>query len=193
MDASATPPSESDRARLARREALRFYGPILLLIAGGAGILAGFLLGGVCARFVVDRYGQVSCVPLVDDVVGATIVLGSGVVMAAGLYFVFFNRRERFVHTCAECGKRYRDDSRESAYRARGKMVCSFACAEKIEERARLEELQSKVALLANLAVQAPQDIERTRARARLAEIAAYAVEPVRTQAREALRRIEGG
>jgi uncharacterized heparinase superfamily protein len=72
-------------------------------------------------------------------------------------------------------------------------MVCSFACAERIEERARLEELQSKVSVLETLAVRAPQGVERTRARERLAEIAAYATEPVKTQARDALRRIEGG
>ena len=190
-NAPETPPA--DAQRLAHREALRFWGPIVLLVAGAAGMLAGFLLGGVCARFVVDRYGQRSCMPLLNDALGAAIVLSSGAALATGLYLVFFNRRERFVHTCAECGRTYRDDSRESAYRARSKMVCSFACAERIEERARLEELRSKVALLANLAIEAPQDVERTRARERLAEIAAYAMEPVKTQAREALRRIEGG
>ncbi len=192
MDASPSPASSSDRSRAARLEALRYYGPIALLVAGGAGILAGFLLGGVCARFVVDTYGQVSCVPLYNELAGAGIVGGSALVLATGVYLVFF-RREQFVHRCAECGRTYRDESRESAYRARGKMVCSFACAERIEERARLEELRVKVSLLAQLAVGAPQGVERTRARERLAEIAAYATEPVKTQAREALRRIEGG
>lgn len=193
MTANALETRPADSQKRARRETLRFWAPIALLIVGGAGVLAGFLLGGVCARFVTDRFGQVSCVPLLDETAGAAIVLGSGAALAAGLYFVFFNRRERFVHTCAECGRTYRDDSRESAYRARSKMVCSFACAERIEERARLEELRAKVAVLATLALQAPQDVERTRARERLGEIAAYATEPAKTQAREALRRIEGG
>ncbi len=190
MDAA---PGPTPSPAVARRERLRYYAPLALMLAGAGGILAGFLLGGVCAQFVVDRYGQLSCVPLLDDAVGGAIVTASGLALAAGLYLVFFNRRERFVHTCAECGKTYRDDSRESAYRARGKMVCSFACAEAIEERARLEELRAKVAVLANLAVKAPQDVERTRARERLAEIAAYATEPVKSQAREALQRLEGG
>lgn len=193
MDASPTPTPPPAVPRDVLRERLRYSAPLALMLAGAAGILAGFLLGGVCAQYVVDRYGQVSCVPLLDDAVGGAIVTASGVALAAGLYLVFFNRRERFVHTCAECGKRYRDDSRESAYRARGKMVCSFACAEAIEERARLEELRAKVTALATLAVRAPQGVERTRARERLAEIAAYATEPVKTQAREALERIEGG
>jgi hypothetical protein len=192
MNGTASDLQRVDRARLVRREALRFWGPIALLFVGGVGVLTGFLLGEVCTRFVVDRLGQVSCVPLLDEAVGGALVGGSGIALAAGVYLVFFNRRERFVHTCAECGKTYRDDSRESAYRARGKMVCSFACAERIEERARLEELRSKVAALETLAVQAAQGVERTRARERLAEIAAYATEPVKSQAREALRRIEG-
>ncbi len=192
MDAPVPSPGASRRPRYDRAELLRYYGPIALLLGGGAGILSGLLLGGVCARFVVDRYGQLSCVPLYDEIVGAAIVGGSALVLAAGVYLVFF-RKERFVHTCAECGKTYRDDSRESAYRARSKMVCSFECAEKIEARARLEELRVKVTVLATLAVTAPQGVERTRARERLAEIASYATEPVKTQAREALRRIEDG
>lgn len=191
MDVSPADAASPDRLRAGRLEAIRYYGPIALMIAGGAGILAGFLLGGVCARFVVDTYGQVSCVPLYNELVGAGIVGGSALVLAAGVYLVFF-RRERFMHRCAECGKTYRDESRESAYRARGKMVCSFECAEKIEERARLEELRAKVDLLAQLAVGAVQGVERARARERLAEIATYATEPVKTQARDALRRIEG-
>ena len=72
-------------------------------------------------------------------------------------------------------------------------MACFFACAERTEGRGRIEELQQKVAVLASLAVQVSQGVERTQARERLEEMAAYATELVRTQAMEALRRIEGG
>ena len=164
MTANAPSSPTEDARRLAPAEALRFYGPLAVVVGGAAGILAGFLLGGVCARFVVDSCGQVSCVPLYGEGVGREIVLGSGAVLALGLYLVFV-RRERFVDACAECGKRYRDQSREWAYRARGKMACSFACAGAIEARGRLEDLQHKVAVLASLAVRAPQGVERTRAR----------------------------
>lgn len=179
-------------ARSARgREALRFWTPVLLAVLGAAGILAGFLLAGVCARFSVDRYGQVSCVPLLDETTGAVIVLTALVVLGAGLYLIFFNRRETFDHVCAECGKRYQDGSAESVRRARGRMACSAECAEKIEERARLTELEAKVAALAAMALRSPPGVERMRARERLAEIAAYANEPVRSRAREALQQMD--
>lgn len=175
-----------------RREALRFWAPIALAVGGAAGVVAGFVLAGVCGRFAVDRYGQVSCIPLLDDATGAAITLASLAALAAGFYLIFVNRQETFEHTCAECGKRYEDGSVESQYRARGRMACSAECAEKIEARGRLADLQNKIAALAAMAATVPPGAERRRARERLEEIASYAAEPVRTQAKEALRRIEG-
>ena len=190
MSAPSSETRDSDRRHRARAEALRFWTPILLMVVGAAGVASGILVGGVCAQFAPGPYGQVQCLPLQEDVIGAAIVVVSGIALVAGVYLVFFNKRETYAHICAECGKAYRDGSRESMHRARGRMACSTECAERIEARARLDELRDKVALLATMAVRAPQGVERTRARERLEEIATYATEPVRTQAKEALRRI---
>ena len=114
----------------------------------------------MCDRFVYLE-GIQFCVPLLDPAVGTAALALSAVPAAVGLYLVFV-RKPTYRHTCAECGKVYRDRSLYSERRARGKMVCSAECAEKIEAQAQVEEMWDTVDALERLALQAPQGVQRT-------------------------------
>lgn len=184
--------TEATAAGRTRGDALRSYGPILLLLLAAVGFLSGLLLGGVCAVWVRESNGLVSCTPLLPAAIGSAIILASAAAGGLGIYFVFF-RKESFVHVCGECGRTYRDHSLLSERRARGKMMCSAECEEKVETRARLADLETKVAALEAMAERAPAGTEKTQAMERLEEIASFGTEPVRTQARDALRRIGSG
>lgn len=173
-------------------ESLRSRGPLVLVTVGGAGALLSLLLGGVCARYVTAGI-SVECLPLLDPTLGAVLLALSLVPIAAGLYLIFFNRRETFRHTCAECGKVYRDGNRDSVYRVRGKMACSSECAAKMEARLQEQRMRDMVRVLEAMAVEAPQDVERRRARERLGELAATEPEPIGGLARDALARLESG
>lgn len=182
---------EHAAARRGRPTDWRARVPILLVVLGGAGFIASLLLGGVCGRFVYLE-GIQFCVPLLDPLMGDAALALSAVPALVGLYLIFV-RKPSYRHTCAECGKVYRDASLTSERRARGKMVCSVECAAKVEARVQVEEMRDTVDALERLAVHAPQELQRGRARARLREIAEGSAEPARTQAREALRRIGSG
>ncbi len=177
--------------RRKRRTDWQARAPLLLVGIGGAGFVASLLLAGVCDRFVYLE-GTQFCLPLLDPAWGTAALGLSALPIALGLYLIFV-RRPSYRHTCAECGRVYRDAGLYSERRARGKMVCSDACAAKVEARAEVEELRDTVEALERLAVRAPQGLQRDRARARLQEIADAPAEPGRTQARDALRRIEQG
>ena len=173
-------------------ESLRSRGPLVLVVVGGATTLVSLLLGGVCARYVTAGI-SVECLPLLDPPAGAALLGLSLVPIVAGLYLIFFNRRESFRHTCAECGKVYRDANRDSVYRVRGRMACSPECAARMEGRVHQQRLRDMVGVLEAMAVEAPQDVERRRARERLRELAATEPEPIGSLARDALRRLESG
>lgn len=98
-----------------------------------------------------------------------------------------------YLHTCGLCGKQYHDGnpfselsiSRDDA----AVKFCSLACYAETKERWRKEDLAKLIPSLETMVATATNDVARVLADERLRVIATDEDEPLRSQARDALKR----
>ncbi len=96
-----------------------------------------------------------------------------------------------FLHTCAKCGKSYRDGHPFSEDHWMGLAFCSKQCLSEVLEARRQGELKRLIPSLETMVRSATNEEVRARARERLVSIASSEGEPVSTLARQALARLE--
>lgn len=98
-----------------------------------------------------------------------------------------------YLHTCSTCGKTYHDGNPfseiSSARDAAQVKFCSLACYTETKERWRKEDLAKLIPSLESMVANATNDVARVLADERLRVIATDEDEPLRSQARDALRR----
>ncbi len=164
--------------------------PLALIVIGTVGVFAG-LLAQNCLILPLTEGGECRSGPF--DLLGAYAVAGFLLMLAAGLYLVFFRGDETFTHTCWSCGRTYKDHSRLSERRSYGHPVCSAECEERVNHANRIEEERERIRTLEALAVRASTEVARARATERLAEIAATEGGPLGALAQEALARLAQG
>jgi predicted RNA-binding Zn-ribbon protein involved in translation (DUF1610 family) len=94
---------------------------------------------------------------------------------------------DAFLHTCKNCGRRYRDDDPFSVF-------CSPDCREQAGEDARRTELKRLIVQSEHLASQGQSQSERADARRFLEKIASNEIdESLRLLAKQALERLKVG
>ncbi len=98
-----------------------------------------------------------------------------------------------YLHTCSACGKEYRDANPfseiSSAHDGAAGKFCSLACYAETQERWRKEDLAKLIPSLEAMVADATNDVARVLADERLRVIATDEDEPLRSQARDALKR----
>lgn len=98
-----------------------------------------------------------------------------------------------YLHTCGLCGKQYHDGNPFSEISsARGDAAvkfCSLACYAETKERWRKEDVAKLIPSLETMVANATNDVARLLADERLRVIATDEDEPLRSQARDALKR----
>ena len=167
---------------------IAYWGPILAPILGGAAIIAGNLLGTVCTQYLPGENG---CATYGLSPIGEAFTFAGLLGIVLGLYAIFAPRRVQYAHTCASCGKDFTDTDPRGERHVAGQAACSDACADKLADALRLEELGAKIDALEIAARQASNDVMRDRAVERLREIADEGSEPYRSRAKDALTRVE--
>ncbi len=98
-----------------------------------------------------------------------------------------------YLHTCSACGREYRDANPfseiSSAHDGAAGKFCSLACYAETQERWRKEDLAKLIPSLEAMVADATNDVARVLADERLRVIATDEDEPLRSQARDALKR----
>ena len=183
------PPSASEVVRLNRAEAWEYWPAVLLAVVGACGVAATLFLSLPCMKPTTFN-GVPACTFLLTQGQSTGMLVAFALPMAVGLYAVYVNRRESYVHVCANCGNVYRDRSLVSERRALARPVCSEACATAIESSFRLATVLGQVPELERAAIRREDPVTATKARERLRDLADRGPPSVRASAVEALQRL---
>lgn len=183
-------PNPASERRPPHLEAWEYWPPVILAVLGAGGVAATLFLSLPCMKPVTVN-GVTACTYLLTQGQSTGILVAFSVPLAVGLYIVYLNRRQSYVHVCANCGKVYRDASLTSEHRALARPVCSDACAAAIQESFELATRLGQVPELERAASRPEDPVTAAHARDRLHELAADAAPPVRAAALEALERLE--
>ncbi len=126
------PLSGAEVNRLTHAEAWEYWPAVLLAVVGACGIAATLFLSLPCMKPITIN-GVPACTFLLTPGQSTGMLVAFALPLAVGLYMVYVNRHETYVHVCASCGRVYRDASLVSERRALARPVCSDACAAAVD------------------------------------------------------------